>query len=158
MSNSADSDLRSLTGYLLRRATGATMPGVNQVLGRFGLRRGTYSSLVVIIKNTGLNQVQLADSLAIDRPNLVAIVDELEEMKLVVRQKSSKDRRSYQLLPTPKGIELEARVTAALHEFDNYLTKDLSKSEIAALQRALQIVEKNAAQMESLNDLKVSSA
>lgn len=144
-----DQKLRPLTGYQLRRATSATMPAVNRVLSEFGLRRGTYSSLVVVVANPGLNQGQLADSLAIERPNVVQIVDQLERAKLVVREKSAQDRRAYALKPTRKGAALEARVTKALQRQDARLTLGLSAEDKAAMHRCLEIVEKNAEEIEA---------
>lgn len=152
-----DRNLRPLTGYQLRRATSATMPGVNKVLSEFGLRRSTYSSLVVIVSNPGLNQGQLADSLAIERPNLVQIVDQLERAKLVVREKSAEDRRAYALKPTPKGAELEALSTKALQRHDAVLTKGLSAEDKATVRRCLEIVEKNAEEMEAHDVCDLSS-
>jgi len=144
-----DRNLRPLTGYQLRRATSATMPAVNKVLSKFGLRRSTYSSLVVVVANPGLNQGQLADSLAIERPNVVQIIDQLERAKLVVREKSAEDRRAYALKPTPKGVELEARATKALRRHDARLTLGLSAEEKAVMRRCLEIVEKNAEDLEA---------
>lgn len=138
-----------MAGYQLRRATSATMPAVNKVLSKFGLRRSTYSSLVVVVANPGLNQGQLADSLAIERPNVVQIIDQLEQAKLVVREKSAEDRRAYALKPTPKGTELEARATKALQRHDARLTLGLSAAEKAVLRRCLEVVEKNAEDLEA---------
>lgn len=144
-----DRNLRPLTGYQLRRATSATMPAVNKILSKFGLRRSTYSSLVVVVANPGLNQGQLADSLAIERPNVVQIIDQLERAKLVVREKSAEDRRAYALKPTPKGAELEARATKALQRHDARLTLGLSAEEKAVMRRCLEIVERNAENLEA---------
>lgn len=140
----ADRTLRHLTGYQLRRATSAAMPEVNKVLEEFGLRRSTYSSLVVVVANPGLNQGQLADALAIERPNLVQIVDQLERAKLVRRTKSVEDRRAYALQPTPKGCELEERATRALERLDDLLREGLSEQDKEVLHRSLQIIERNA--------------
>lgn len=144
----ADRTLRHLTGYQLRRTTSATMPEVNKVLEEFGLRRSTYSSLVVVVANPGLNQGQLADTLAIERPNLVQIVDQLEKAKLVRRAKSAEDRRAYALQPTPKGCELEKRATRALQRMDDLLREGLSEQDVEVLHRSLQIIERNAETMQ----------
>ncbi|MDD9908624.1 MAG: MarR family transcriptional regulator [Ahrensia sp.] len=144
----ADESLRHLTGYQLRRTTSAAMPGVNKVLEKFGLRRSTYSSLVVIVTNPGLNQVQLAGALAIERPNLVQIVDQLEQAGLVRREKSKDDRRAYSLLPTSKGCEIQKRATKALKRFDDLLKQGLSEPEIEFLHQRLKVIEENAEKME----------
>ena len=145
----ADQILRPLTGYQLRRTTSAAMPGVNKVLEEFGLRRSTYSSLAVIVSNPGLNQVQLADALAIERPNVVQIVDQLEHANLVQRVKSTEDRRAYALQPTPKGCEVHERATEALERYDASLKHGLSQLEIETLHHSLRVIERNAEELEA---------
>ena len=134
----ADRTLRHLTGYQLRRATSAAMPEVNKVLEEFGLRRSTYSSLVVVVANPGLNQGQLADALAIERPNLVRIVDQLEQ-------------------PTPQGCELEERATRALERLDNLLREGLSEQDKEILHRILQIIERNAETIQERDVAEIST-
>ena len=153
-----DRSLRHLTGYQLRRTTSAAMPGVNKVLETFGLRRSTYSSLVVIVSNPGLNQGQLADALAIERPNIVQVVDHLEQAKLVRRVKSTQDRRAYSLQPTPQGCDLQAQATDALERYDAILKRGLSATDIAALRRSLKIIEDNAIEAEGLDACQIPTA
>lgn len=155
---SVDRNLRLLTGYQLRRANSSAMPGVNKVLAQFGLRRSTFSSLVVIVSNPGLNQGQLADALAIERPNVVQIVDRLERAGLVQRQKSDEDRRAYALQPTPKGRKLQARATAALEQHDRRLTRGLSVADVETLRRYLEVIEQNADELEASDACGISSA
>jgi DNA-binding MarR family transcriptional regulator len=144
----ADQTLRHITGYQLRRATSAAMPEVNKVLEEFGLRRSTYSSLVVIVANPGLNQGQLADALAIERPNVVQIIDQLEKEKLVRRERSSEDRRAYALKPTPRGCELGHSATRGLERLDVVLRQGLSEQDIEVLHRSLRTIERNAETLE----------
>jgi feruloyl-CoA synthase len=133
------------------------MPAVNKVLGTYGLRRSTYSSLVVIVSNPGLNQGQLADALAIERPNVVQIVDQLEKAKLVRRSKSPVDRRAHALKPTSKGCELQKEATEALEHFDAVLTEGLSAEDIATLHRSLKIIEDNAEKAEVRNGCEMAA-
>lgn len=156
MTDTMDRNLRQLTGYLLRRATSASMPGVNRILQGYGLRRSTYSSLTVVIENPGLNQTQLADTLAIERPNVVQIIDQLEEAGLVQRQKSTEDRRAYALCPTSKGSAVQSRAFAALQRYDGKLAHGLGAGEIAELHRLLQAIEANAVELERSDDVEIS--
>lgn len=154
----ADHTLRHLTGYALRRATSAAMPGVNKVLETYGLRRSSYSSLAVIVANPGLNQGQLADALSIERPNVVQIIDRLERMKLVQRTKSMEDRRAYALQPTAKGCSVQDEATRALQQFDSRLRDGLTDGDLATLHRSLTIIEQNAVEMELEDDSDISTS
>lgn len=149
MMQRVDKNLRQLTGYQLRRAYSSAMPGVNKVLAEFGLRRTTFSSLVVILSNPGLNQGQLADALAIERPNVVHIVDQLERAGLVQRTKSDEDRRAYALQPTPKGRKLHSRASNALEQHEKRLTRGLSETDLENLRHYLNVIEQNADELEA---------
>lgn len=133
------------------------MPGVNKVLAQFGLRRSTFASLSVIVDHPGLNQGQLADALAIERPNLVQIVDELERNGLIQRRKSPEDRRAYALCPKPKGKAVLDNALDALERFEVSLVDGLTEPQLKALHSALERIERNAVDMEDVTHVEVSS-
>lgn len=142
-----DDKLREFSGYLLLRATHAAMVRYKAVFAAFGLRRTTFSCLSLIVDNPGIRQSQLSDSLAIERPNLVQIVDELEKKYLIIREIAESDRRAYALLPTAEGQTLLQKVLAAVRLLDQDMTRGLSKQQIADLKLALACIEKNAVDM-----------
>ena len=85
----------------------------------------------------------LAECLAIERPNLVQILDELQRPGLIERARDARDRRVYLLRATPDGLTLVATAGEALRAYDERLTKGLSVKERAALIAALRRVEEN---------------
>lgn len=139
-----DATLRDLTGYRLRRAASEVMAQVTAVLAPFGLRRTTFSALSVIADNPGLRQSQLAAALAIERPNLVQIIDELERAGLVVRERAEGDRRAYALRATKAGAALYRSALTELRVSDAAMTRGLSAAQKTALRTALQTIEDNA--------------
>lgn len=141
-----DTDLRGLVGYNVKRANSALLVGVGKVLKPFGLRRTTYSALSVIAQNEGIKQSDLAAVLAIERPNLVQILDELQKPGLIERARDANDRRAYRLTATTAGIEKIAAAGESLRAFDERLTKGMSVDERAALIAALRRVEDNGAE------------
>jgi DNA-binding MarR family transcriptional regulator len=62
-----------------------------------------FSVLLLMEKNPGRNQTEIANALGILRPNFVAMLDGLESRGLCERVRSSNDRRSHILLLTEKG-------------------------------------------------------
>ena len=145
--NDRDAKLRTLVGYGVKRANSAIMGDVERVLGRFGLRRTTFSALSVISGNAGIRQSDLAEVLAIERPNLVQIVDELLRSGLVERARDAADRRAYLLTAMAQGEALLAEAGGALHAYDARLTKGMSAAERAALISALRRVEETASEI-----------
>jgi DNA-binding MarR family transcriptional regulator len=90
-------------GYLLRRAQLAVSNDLIECFKPFGIRPAQYAVLAVIEANPGINQEQLGDSLGIQRPNLSALLDGLEQSHFVRRERTRHDGRSYALRLTPEG-------------------------------------------------------
>jgi len=137
----SDQTLRGFAGYNIKRAFNTVQTDVNVALARFDLRMLTFSALAVIVDNPGLRQSQLADSLSIERPNLVLVVDELERRALITRDPAPTDRRAYALKVTLAGRRLYEKALAAVQAHEARITKGLSDDERAALIRALRLIE-----------------
>ncbi|MDU8925797.1 MarR family transcriptional regulator [Alisedimentitalea sp. MJ-SS2] len=137
----SDATLRSFMGYHVKRAMSVLQADLNATLKPFGLRMVTYSALVMIVDNPGMRQTQLADALAIERPNLVVILDQLEERGLISRDKVPTDRRAYALNPTEQGRALCAEATDANRADEDRLLAGLSKEQRAAVIAAMNLIE-----------------
>ncbi len=138
----ADRSLREFTGYGMKRAFNAIQADVNRTLKPFGLRMVTFSALSVIGETPGLRQSDLAAALSIERPNLVVLVDELEQAGLITRDRVETDRRAYALAPTLKGRRLLARATKAVRAHDARMTAALSDGDKARLSVMLAAIER----------------
>jgi len=105
-------------GFILRLAQVAVFKDLLEALKPYALRLADFSALLVIEANPGLKQQTLGEALRIQRPNLVAIIDQLEDRGLVERGATPGDRRSYALTVTAAGAALlvEAKAAHARHE------------------------------------------
>jgi DNA-binding MarR family transcriptional regulator len=106
---STDLDLSGLTsvvGYTLRRAQMAVFEDFIQRFSVLDLKPAQYSVLLVIGDNPGRKQSEIAAALGIQRPNFVAMLDELERRGLAERTRSATDRRSHAVVLTPAGRAL----------------------------------------------------
>lgn len=121
-----DSQLSQGVGFVLRAAAGVVEDRAARRFDQFGIRQSLFSLLVIIDEYPGLKQHEIGQILAIQQPNLVALINELEGMGLVSRTANIGDRRSYALTVTPAGekilvdarkvhAEHEAQVAAAIH-------------------------------------------
>lgn len=137
----SDATLRQFSGYAMKRAFNVVQAEVNAALAPHGLRMLTFSALVIVVDNAGLRQSQLADALAIERPNLVLLVDELERAGLIRRNRASGDRRAYALTPTDAGRILCAEALVSVRAHEAQITGPLTDSERLALNRALNVIE-----------------
>ena len=95
-----DKGLRQFAGYHLKRAYNVLRSDLSRTLEPLGLRITTYSSLILIVENPGIRQSELASALDIERPNMVVIIDDLEQRGWINRERVKTDRRAYALYAT----------------------------------------------------------
>src|SRR5258707_9918592 len=104
---------------------------------------GLVAPRILLEKNPGRNQTEIANTLGILRPNFVAMLDGLESRDLCARIRSTNDRRSHILVLTDKGRAVLARakkLVAAKHEAR--LNELLGPANRAALQALLATIAK----------------
>ncbi|SPF78046.1 MarR family winged helix-turn-helix transcriptional regulator [Pseudoprimorskyibacter insulae] len=133
----SDETLRQFIGYYMKRAYNVIQSDLVNALKPYELRLVTYSALVIIHDNPGLRQSQLADVLAIERPNLVVIVDELEQRDLIVRDRSAVDRRAYALRVTKAGAALYDAATKAVQDHEDKFCAGMSPEQRATVLDAM---------------------
>lgn len=143
-----DEALRGFVGYVLRRVVSATNPLVTAALRDLGLRRQLFAVLTVITQYPGLKQSDLADALAIERPNMVKLVDELETDGLITRRRSTSDHRAYALEATTRGKGLQAQAFKRVVDLNKSLIRGLSRSDLESLRRILNVIEANASDLD----------
>lgn len=90
-------------GYRLRRAQLAVFQHFNEAFSSKGLRPTDFAVLLLLTRNEGSKQSEVAEALGIQRANFVAIVDGLENKGFIERRKSESDRRVQSLYMTPAG-------------------------------------------------------
>ncbi len=137
------SALTEITGYPLRRAQMAVFEDFNRRFVALGLSPAQYSALVAIGDNPGRTQSAIAGALGIQRPNFVAMMDELERRGLADRLRSDADRRSHALVLTEAGRELVARARVVQAEQEAGIARTLGeegrKTLVALLRRLTKI-------------------
>ncbi len=121
----SDDTLRAFLGYRMKRAFNVVQADLAETLRPFELRMITFTALVLIVDNPGARLSQLSDSIAIERPNLVAIVDELEKRGLVARRRMQSDRRAYALIPTATGKKLCVEALAAVQAHEERILQEI---------------------------------
>src|SRR4051812_40215836 len=102
-------ELSELLGYSLKRAQLKIFEDFLRCVAPLQLTPAQFSVLLLLEKNPGRNQPEIANTLGILRPNFVAMLDALESRALCARTRSANDRRSHILLLTDKGRAVLAR-------------------------------------------------
>ena len=112
-------ELSELLGYSLKRAQLKIFEDFLRCVAPLQLTPAQFSVLLLLDKNPGRNQTEIATTLGILRPNFVAMLDGLESRDLCARIRSPNDRRSHILELTDKGRAVLARakkLVASKHE------------------------------------------
>ena len=112
-------ELSELLGYSLKRAQLKIFENFLRCVAPLQLTPAQFSVLLLLDKNPGRNQTEIANTLGILRPNFVAMLDGLESRELCARIRSTNDRRSHIVVLTDKGRAVLARakkLVAAKHE------------------------------------------
>ena len=117
--------LSGAIGYLIRRAQLAIFEDFITVLDNVGLRPASFSALVIIGRNPGLNQSEVSAALGIQRTNFVTMVDDFERRGLAKRMPFGKDRRSHALQLTDQGRELLNRALKLQKDHETRLSRSL---------------------------------
>lgn len=93
--------------------------------------------VLVYLEDRGddISQQEISDALAIDRSEVVRLVDGLEKAGLVVRNRDTVDRRKYRLVLTDAGRSERRRVDALIETAHDKLLARLDADERATLHR-----------------------
>jgi DNA-binding MarR family transcriptional regulator len=112
-------ELSEMLGYALKRAQLKIFEDFLRCVAPLQLTPAQFSVLLLLDRNPGRNQTEIANTLGILRPNFVAMLDGLESRELCARVRSTNDRRSHHLVLTDKGRTMLSRakkLVAAKHE------------------------------------------
>lgn len=112
-------ELSEQLGYVLKRAQLKVFENFLRCMASLQLTPAQFSVLLLVEKNPGRNQTEIASTLGILRPNFVAMLDNLESRDLCARIRSTNDRRSHILVLIDKGKAVLTRakkLVATKHE------------------------------------------
>jgi DNA-binding MarR family transcriptional regulator len=103
-------------------------------------------ALVYVSRHQGVRQVELAQLLEVQPMTLVRLLDQLESSGLIERRTDAGDRRAYHVYLTPAArphLATIERITAAVQ---SQALRDLDKTEMATVFRALNKIGANLAE------------
>ncbi|MGR6740345.1 MULTISPECIES: MarR family winged helix-turn-helix transcriptional regulator [Pseudomonas] len=135
-----DSALDDLIGYAMRRAQLKLFQNLIGRLSSHDLRPAQFSALAIIEQHPGLMQADLARALAIEPPQVVPLLNKLEERALAVRVRCKPDKRSYGIFLSKTGETLLKELKLIAAESDQDATAALDDQEREELLRLLKKV------------------
>ncbi|WP_395056511.1 MarR family winged helix-turn-helix transcriptional regulator [Polaromonas sp.] len=132
--------LEGLVGYNASRAAIAVIELFVKRMAVYGMRQVDFSVMSLITHNPGITSRQLCAALSIQPPNLVAMINALEQRALIVRKPHPRDGRAVGLHLTPIGQNLMHDAERTAQELELDATRRLTAAERKTLMRLLQKV------------------
>jgi DNA-binding MarR family transcriptional regulator len=106
---------------------------------RHSIRPGVMGILMVTGANPGINQVDIAHQLGLDKANAAELIRSLETSHWIARRRSMLDRRRQGVYLTPLGVQRLAALRRDFREFERVTFANFSQDErdtlIALLRR-----------------------
>ncbi|WP_254606467.1 MarR family winged helix-turn-helix transcriptional regulator [Sphingomonas bacterium] len=133
--------LGDLTGYHLRRASGAVAADFRRALDGTGMRQVLFGILSVVADNPGINQGAVGRVLGIQRANMVALINELVDAGSIDRRAAANDRRAFSLALTPAGVSAMRECAHRIAAHEEAMLADLSAAERRVLIEMLGRIE-----------------
>jgi DNA-binding MarR family transcriptional regulator len=123
----------------------------DRFFSRFGLTDVQFNILMILKEHgaSGLSQRELSEHLIVTKSNVVGLIDRLERGDYVKRVSHPSDRRFNQIVLTPKGQKIEAKIEKTYFKEVDKMMNVLTLSEKRAVVKAMEtirqyIIEKEA--------------
>ena len=120
-------------GTALRETFRLFAKSVSSNVASLGLTLNMWFILRALWESDGLAQVDLAARLDVSPAAIVGILNALEELGLVERRLSSKDRRAYRIFLTSSGRGVRTKATSLALQVDARALRGLSVAEVETL-------------------------
>jgi DNA-binding MarR family transcriptional regulator len=130
-------ELVASSTFLLKRLGFAAKDRSMAAYEQTGLHPYHYAILLVLDEGSRETQGSIADALGYDRGQLVGLLDELEDRKLVERRRDPNDRRRHLVRLTSEGTRTLGRLRALTREIEDEFLAPLSEQERADLHALL---------------------
>lgn len=129
MGFTSHTSLDAYTGFLLSKVSAMSLARFSEMTGAHGLHPMHFGMLNVLEAEAPIAQHDLARCIGIDPSSMVARMDVLEEQGMVLRTRSSADRRAYEITLTPKGKRTLATLRAGAADVHQQTFGALSEQE-----------------------------
>jgi DNA-binding MarR family transcriptional regulator len=130
-------ELRTCTAFLLARVGSAIKLTAIEEFERDGFSMYQFSVLAVLSEGVKETQATIADTLKLDRSQLVGVLDELEDAGLIERRRDQSDRRRHTVSLTPSGKKALVKMRTIVKRIEDQFLKPLDDKARTALHDAL---------------------
>lgn len=124
-------------GHLIRRAQQIAVSIFGEQCRQHGATAIQYSILATVGEHPGIDQISVANQVALDRSNTGEVVGRLEERGLLRRSSGDVDRRTKRLYLTEAGAALVEAMTPDVERAQERMLEPLTEAERETLMTLL---------------------
>ena len=119
----------------------AVKPGFRAVFAQFDMTETQWRVLRILWENDGRGLMELARATLVSAPSLVGVISRMARDGLVVRERSTADRRQITVRLTPKGRALEKRIMPLVETVYAELEEAMTPAQWRGFYQALDALE-----------------
>jgi DNA-binding MarR family transcriptional regulator len=138
-----DADTSNSIGYLLRDTARRILSDLTARLEPHGISLPHYFVLRELWREEGLTQREIANRVGVLEPTMVTTIDGLERLGLIVRERSTTDRRKTHIQLTSEGRTLRDTLQGYAASVLDHALAGIEDAEIEALRRTLHRIKAN---------------
>lgn len=144
---------RERIGIELSRAARLMRTRLDERLAPLGLTQAKWLILLYLSRNGGMMpQKDIAESVGVEGPTVVRVLDGLERMGLTTRRDQPADRRSKEVWLTPEATATLAEITRITTRFRQDIWDGVPEADLAVCLRVVEALLRN------LGDTRASAA
>lgn len=136
-------DPHEVLGYLLKHATLKLTALTNAALEPLGIDSKDFGALRVLAHREPASQLQVAQTLGIDRTTMVALLDVLERKGIITRRPDPADRRRNVVELTEQGMQTYDAARVAHGDAESAFLAEISPKARDQLRRTLRTLVEN---------------
>ena len=137
---SATADPHEVLGYLLKHATLKLTALTDAALEPLGIDSKDFGALRVLAHREPASQLQVAQTLGIDRTTMVALLDVLERKGIVTRRPDPADRRRNVVALTDQGLQVYDAAQVAHREAEDVFLAGITPTARTQFRRTLRSI------------------
>ncbi len=134
--------LSDFLGFQLKRLHNEMTRDLDRRTRHLRVRRGMLGMLELINVNPGISQALLGLEMGIDKSAVGLLADELVDRGFVVRRRSARDRRHYELTITEEGSAVLDQLFIELASTEREALSALDPHEVVAISKYLEKIYK----------------
>jgi MarR family transcriptional regulator for hemolysin len=136
-------------GFVLREANRAFSHALIERLKPHGITFSQWLHLRTLWEEDGLTQVELARRIGIEKASSTPVLDSLERLKLIRRERNPDDRRERTIRLTRAGKAIKGRLVPHAVAFNATARRGLKPQDIATFLRVIHVMVDNLRQAQA---------